>query len=71
MSEAIQGMVDAYLRLNNRKALEELKSHRQRLAFDLKADASTYDFSGPIEQIGEDIAVINAALEQLDQTKSD
>ncbi|SHJ27222.1 hypothetical protein SAMN05444159_0155 [Bradyrhizobium lablabi] len=38
--------------------------HRQRLAVDLKARAG-FDFSLPISQIDEEIAVIEAGLESL------
>jgi hypothetical protein len=36
MTKAIQQIVDAYVRLNNRQALEDPKMHRRRLAVDLK-----------------------------------
>jgi hypothetical protein len=64
MSSAIQQIVDAYVRLNNRRGLEDLMMHRQRLAVDLKA-RSGFDFSVPIRQIDEEIAVIEAGLESL------
>ena len=43
MSEAIQRIVDAYVRFNNRRALEDLMMHRQRLAIDLKSRTG-FDF---------------------------
>ena len=64
MSNAIQQIVDVYVRLNNRRGLEDLMMHRQRLAVDLKARTG-FDFSLPISQIDEEIAVIEAGLESL------
>lgn len=64
MSEAIQRIVDAYVRYNNRRALEDLMMHRQRLAIDLKSRTG-FDFSLPIQQVDEEIAVIEAGLERL------
>jgi hypothetical protein len=64
MEPAIQGLVDTYVRLGNRRALEDLMIHRRRLAIDLKG-RSGYDFSRPIAQIDAEIAVIDAALEKL------
>jgi hypothetical protein len=68
MSEAIQRIVDAYVRFNNRRALEDLMMHRQRLAIDLKSRTG-FDFSLPIQQVDEEIAVIEAGLERLNQDR--
>ena len=64
MPSAIEQIVDTYVRLKNRRGLEELMMHRQRLAVDLKG-RSGYDFSLPIGQIDKEIAVIEAALTRL------
>lgn len=69
MSEAIQQFVDAYVRLNNRRALEDLRIHRQRMAVDLKSRTG-FDLSLPIRQIDEEIAVMEAGLERLNSTPS-
>ena len=69
MSEAIQQIVDAYVRLNNRRALEDLRMHRQRMAVDLKSRTGFY-LSLPIRQIDEEIAVIEAGFERLNSTPS-
>jgi hypothetical protein len=37
MSEAIERIVGAYVKLENRKALEGMKVHRQRLITELKS----------------------------------
>jgi hypothetical protein len=47
MSDAIQRIVAAYVRFNNRRALEDLMMHRRRLAIDLKSRTG-FDFSLPI-----------------------
>ena len=64
MKKAIEQIVDAYVRLNNLQALNDLKSHRQRLAMNLQARTG-YDFSLPLLQVEEEIAVIDAATELL------
>ena len=65
MLSAIEQIVDAYVRLNNRRALEEMMRHRQRLAIDLNSK-SGLSFAAPIRQVNEDIAVIGTSLAKLD-----
>lgn len=65
MEPAIKKIVDTYVRLKNRRAVEDLLIHRRRLALDLRSRRG-YDFSRPIEQVDEEIAIIEAALEQLE-----
>lgn len=69
MPSAIEQIVETYVRLKNRRGLEELMMHRQRLAIDLKG-RSGYDFSLPIGQIDEEIAIIEAGLSLLRSTES-
>lgn len=69
MKRAIEQIADVYVRLNNRRALEDLRMHRQRLARDLKLRTG-YDFSLPIGQIEEEIAAIDARLDRLNQSPS-
>ena len=64
MPSAIEQIVDTYVRLKNRRGLDQLMMHRQRLAVDLKSK-SGYDFSLPIGQIDEEIAIIEAGLSRL------
>jgi uncharacterized small protein (DUF1192 family) len=65
MSKAMEQIVDAYVRLNNRRALEDLRLHHQKLAVDLKEKAG-FDFSLlPIGQLDEEIALIERGLERL------
>lgn len=66
MENAIERIVETYVRLNNRRALEEMRMHRLRLAVELKS-RSGYDFSLPIRSIDEEIAAIDAGLEKLSQ----
>jgi hypothetical protein len=64
MPSAIEQIVDAYVRLKNRRGLDELMMHRQRLAVELKS-RSGFDFSRPIGQIDEEIAIIEAGISRL------
>lgn len=64
MPSAIEQIVDTYVRLKNRRGLDELMMHRQRLAVDLKS-RSGYDFSLPIKQVDEEIAIIEAGISRL------
>jgi hypothetical protein len=65
MTKAIEGIVDAYVRLGNRRALEDLHMHRHKLVVDLKGGQRLFDFSLPIRQVDEEIAVVEAGLEKL------
>lgn len=65
MPNAIEQIVDAYVRLKNRRDLDELMMHRQRLAVDLKSRSGAYDFSLPIGKIDEEIAIIEKGLSRL------
>jgi hypothetical protein len=64
MPSAIEQIVETYVRLKNSRGLDELMMHRQRLAIDLKS-RSGYDFSLPISQVDEEIAIIEAGLSRL------
>jgi hypothetical protein len=70
MPSAIEQIVDAYVRLKNRRGLDELMMHRQRLAVDLKS-RSGYDFSLPIGKIDEEIAIIEEGLSRLKAQSAD
>jgi len=67
MSEAIEGIVGALVRLKNRDALEKLRDHRQRLVSDLNRLRSdlNFDASLPLRAMANDLAEIDAGLEQL------
>jgi hypothetical protein len=64
MSSAIELIVDSYTTVKDRQSLEELRTHRRRLAGDLKAWAG-FDCRLSIAQIEQDIAAIEAGLEML------
>jgi hypothetical protein len=66
---AIDRIVDAYVRLNNSRGLQDLRMHRQRLVGDLRIRTG-YDFSLPIGQLEEEIAVIEVGLEKLNRSHS-
>ncbi|MEH2468852.1 hypothetical protein V1281_001892 [Nitrobacteraceae bacterium AZCC 2161] len=61
---AIQQIVDAYVRVENRQALQDLLAHRQQLAVNMKGRTG-YDFSLPLGQIENEIAVVIEGLEKL------
>jgi hypothetical protein len=64
MTEAIQKIVDVYVRLDNRQALKDLRMHRQRLVMNLKARTG-YDYSLPLLQVEDELAIIETGLERL------
>lgn len=65
MPNAIELIVDGYVSLNDRRALDDLRMQRRKLAVDLKA-RTAFDYRTTIQQIEEDIIVIEAGLAQLD-----
>lgn len=65
MPNAIELIVDGYVSLNDRRALDDLRMQRRKLAVDLKA-RTDFDCRTTIRQIEEDINVIEAGLAQLD-----
>ena len=69
MEPAIKKIVDTYVRLGNRRAIEDLLMHRRRLSIDLRG-RSGYDFSRPIEQIDEEIRIIATALQAFDPLRA-
>jgi len=63
MSEAMKLIVDGYLSLKNRDAIEEMRAHRQRLRKQLKERPPGGIDTGPaIEALDEDLRVIEAAI---------
>ena len=66
MDKAIEQIVDDYVRLQNRNALEDLRTQRQGLLSDLKGRSdSAYDVSGAMRQLEDELAVIEAGLQKL------
>jgi prefoldin subunit 5 len=65
MTEAIQLIVNGYVKLSARKALEDLKAHRHRLASELKSLNGPLDLGSSIKQLEDEITVIDAGLARL------
>ena len=63
MSEAMRLIVDGYLKLKNRDALEEMRAHRQRLRKQLdERPPGGIDAGSAMEALDEDLRVIEAAI---------
>jgi len=72
MMTAIEQIVSAHVRLKNRRALEELRAHRHRLVDqlnELRSD-SEIDSSLALRSMAEDLAAIDAGVEQLEAPAS-
>ena len=63
--KAIELIVDGYVSLNDRRALDDLRMQRRKLAVDLKA-LTGFDCRTTIQQVEEDIIVIEAGLARMD-----
>jgi len=66
MSVAMKLIVDAYVSLKNRQALEDLREHRQRLKRELlKKQTDAFDFSNSIRAFDDEVVVIETGLQRL------
>jgi len=66
MSEAVKLIVEGYLSLKDRGALEELRAHRQRLRKQLQTKPSGLEVVERTTQlIDEELVVIEAAIHRL------
>jgi hypothetical protein len=66
MSEAMKMIVDGYVRLKDREALEQLRNHRQRLRQQLREHRyGALDINNSLETFDAEVLVIEAALEKL------
>jgi hypothetical protein len=65
MPKAMELIVAAYVRFNRGASLEILRSHRQKLKLDIQSRPTDFDYGRILEQIHEDLAFIDAGLEQL------
>src|SRR5215469_3612573 len=65
MSEAIERIVSAYVKLRDTKSLDEMRVHRHRLVTELKSLTGALDVSSSIKLLEDDIAVIDAGLAEL------
>ena len=66
MSEAMKLIVDGYVKLSARKALDDLNAHRRRLATELRSITGPFDLSSSIRQLEREIEVIEEGLAKLD-----
>jgi hypothetical protein len=67
MSVALSMIVDSYVSLKNRQALEELREHRQRLPMQLLLKGSSaFDPGKSIRLYEEEVAVVETGLAKLD-----
>ena len=66
MSEAVRLIVDAFVSLSDRNALEAMREHRQRLRRGLEAKAGgCFDVSRSIQLCDNDIGIVEAGLARL------
>lgn len=66
MSEALKLIVDAFVSLKDRKSIEELREHRQKLRRNLQEKANgLFDPSSSIRMMEGDLNVIEAGLARL------
>ena len=63
MTKAIEHIVTGYSTLKNRKALEEIRDHRQRLLNEHRMRSSVLNFEGNKDELEEEI--VDAALSRL------
>ena len=67
MSDAIALIVDGYVSLKDRQALEQLREHRQRLRMQLLLKrGSAFDPGKSIELYETEVAMIESGLAKLD-----
>jgi hypothetical protein len=65
MSNAMQHIVDAYVRLKNHKGLEDLLLHRHSLLTELESRTSLV-LSSAVDAINKEVAIIEAGLAHFD-----
>lgn len=57
-------IVDAYVKTQNRRALEEMSAHRRKIIETLQP-LQGFDVAGPIRQNQDELAIIEAGLAKL------
>jgi hypothetical protein len=66
MAESVKLIVDAYVSLKNRQALEDMREHRQRMRKQLQDRATgAFDVSRSVRDFDEDIRIVEAGLGRL------
>jgi hypothetical protein len=68
MEPALRNIVRTYLRFGNRKALDELKVHRETLIYRLKALDGHFDTAKAVEHLEDEVAMIEAALARFTES---
>ena len=67
---AMDQIVDTYVRLGDRKSLEDMLAHRQALALNMESRAD-FDFGLPLKEIARDIAAIQSGIDRLQSVPQD
>jgi len=66
MSEAMKLIVEGYLSLKDRAALEDIRAHRQRLRKQLEDRPKNYiNVSHATELFDEELSIVEAAINRL------
>lgn len=66
MTEAIKNIVNGYMMLKNRRALEEIRDHRQRLLHQSRMHAGSWVSTESLTSLlQEEISIVDAALDGL------
>jgi len=67
MSDAMESIVNAYVRMSNRAVLEEMRTHRHRLKISLylRGEEQRYNVSPTVRSLQDDLSVIEAGIERL------
>lgn len=67
MTEAIKNIVAGYMTLKNRRALEEIRDHRQRLLHQSRMHSVSWVSMDNMRALLQaDLRVVNAALDEFD-----
>ena len=70
MSEAMQMIVNGYVRVGGRKNLEDLRAHRDRLLSELRSLNRAVDPTSMIRLLEREIEIIDDGLAKLSTTGS-
>jgi len=65
MSAAMTQIVDGYVKLKDRRPLEELHDHRHKLVSKLRSLEGAFDPASAIKQNQNELAIIEAGLARL------
>jgi hypothetical protein len=70
MSNGMRSIVDGYVRMKNRTALEDMRMHRHRLKVNLflHGQERSYNVGSTIQSLDDDLSEIEAGIERLEAT---